>query len=79
MPIPDEVQPLESYQDRIKAEIEINQRMAQNVIDICNQAMRTSLRECPFPLRKPGDCEACRNEPCVKAYKKLEALWKESE
>ena len=79
MPIPDEVQPLESYQDRIKAEIEIMQRRYQHVIDTCNQAMATARRECPFPLRKPGDCEACRNEPCVKAYRKLEELWKEGE
>lgn len=79
MPIPDEVQPLESYQDRIKAEIEIAQRHAQHVIDTCNQAMQTSLRECPFPLRKPADCESCGNEPCIQVYKKLEKLWKESE
>ena len=78
MPIPDEVQPLESYQDRLKAEIEITQRRHQHVIEVCNQAMRTSLQECPFPLREPGDCEGCGNEPCVKAYKKLEELWKES-
>lgn len=77
MPIPDEVQPLESYQDRIKAEIEINQRMAQNVIDICNQAMRTARRECPIWDRTPRDCEACGNEPCVKAWRKLEEMWRE--
>ena len=77
MPIPDEVQPQENYQDRIRSEIETAQRQQQHVIDTCNQAIRTSLQECPFPLRKPDDCGGCGNEPCVHAWRKLEEMWRE--
>jgi len=54
-------------------------RRFERVIRVCNNAMETSLRECPDPMRTPELCESCGNEPCVNAWKELEQLWKESE
>jgi hypothetical protein len=60
---------LDDYETRQRVELQAKWDSEGEVFRIQNQAMKTVLRECPDPLRKPENCENCGNENCIKAWK----------
>jgi hypothetical protein len=70
---------LDDYETRQRVELQAKWDSEGEVFRIQNQAMKTVLRECPDPLRKPENCENCGNENCIKAWKEQNKLWDQPE
>lgn len=70
---------LDDFEARQRAELQARWNQEANVFNIQNQAMKTVLRECPNPMRKPEDCATCGNEACINAWKEQNKLWGQPE
>lgn len=57
------------------ADLHKDWKTAADIIETQNRAMRTTLNECPFPLRTPETCQECGNEACIQAYKEQDKIW----
>ena len=67
---------LDDYRLKLKAEELQRKTEEDRVFNTQNAALRAAIN-CPFPLRKPSDCQMCGEENCINAYQEQNKLWPE--